>query len=328
MKQATAIWAFFFMYWTVGFAQEDTTYIVKRGDYLEGIAKQFDVKVDSICKWNNIKKEKPIIHPKQKLKIHISKKQKSAQAQPADVNNTNATNVSKQGGEIQQTNKNQKKGEKKFGSKWLLWFILGVGVGVGVGCWVWERWLRKRFVGNENEEVEELREEKKKLHKEKNSQYQEIIKLKLKIEQIDKEREEFLEENISLGREIERYQNKPKQLFEIENKTVSVASVMEKTADSTVLYSKSITDGFFNRVSNKSDEDTIFVLNLQDSQTASFTISPDAEYLVCQHTEFLDGCDKQILNDAQSLTIQSEGIAQKQPDGKWKVIEKLKVIIS
>lgn len=95
-----------------------------------------------------------------------------------------------------------------------------------------------------------------------------------------------------------------------------------------VLYADSIIDGYFNQVKEIPDEDTIFELYIQNEQTASFTISSIAFPRIIARPSFLDGCDKQVLNNAQNVEIINKGTVQKQTDGKWKIINKLNVIIN
>ena len=119
--------------------------------------------------------------------------------------------------------------------------------------------------------------------------------------------------NIDFGEQITDYQNKTKPIV---NETISV------------LYADAIIDGFFNRIRETPNEDTIFELHLQNAQIATFSIYHSAKQLIINRPEFLDGCDKQVLNNAQGVKIESEGTAQRQADGKWKIIKKLNVIIN
>jgi len=94
-----------------------------------------------------------------------------------------------------------------------------------------------------------------------------------------------------------------------------------------VLYADSIFDGFFHRVSKESNEDTVFELHPQYAQTAIFTIFGSAESRVIANPYFLEGCEKQVLKNAQHVHIEQKGEAQKQPDGRWKITKKLNVVI-
>ncbi len=50
---------------------ESTTYVVKRGDTLGGIAQRHNVTVSQLMKWNNIKSTKSVIRPGQRLEIFM-----------------------------------------------------------------------------------------------------------------------------------------------------------------------------------------------------------------------------------------------------------------
>jgi hypothetical protein len=120
--------------------------------------------------------------------------------------------------------------------------------------------------------------------------------------------------------------NNPKPLAK-EQKPEKSISEIHPTSNSSTSYSGSISDGHFNRVSETPNENTIFELHLQNANTAFFTIYEGAKQLVCKHPEFLEDCEKQVLNNAQNVKIESEGEAQRQPDGKWRITKKLSIII-
>ncbi len=55
----------------VEFNIESTTYVVKRGDTLGGIAARHNVTVSQLMKWNNIKSTRSVIRPGQRLEIFL-----------------------------------------------------------------------------------------------------------------------------------------------------------------------------------------------------------------------------------------------------------------
>jgi len=97
------------------------------------------------------------------------------------------------------------------------------------------------------------------------------------------------------------------------------------------LYADNIINGQFHRVKEQPDEDTIFELILSkagDVQAKVIVYEP-AHKRVIANPAFLEGCEKQILNNATSVTMQREGIAQKDVDiGKWMITTTPEVIIS
>ena len=115
------------------------------------------------------------------------------------------------------------------------------------------------------------------------------------------------------------YQNKPEPAEPI---------TFTPDAFADVLYADAIIDGFFNRVKERPNEDTIFRMHLTNPHAAQFTVYSGAEQLVKKRPEFLEGCDKQVLNNAQNMRIESEGVAQQQADGKWKIMKRLNIIIN
>lgn len=85
-------------------------------------------------------------------------------------------------------------------------------------------------------------------------------------------------------------------------------------------------DGFFNKVTEQPNDDTVFELELENSYSAKFTVYEEAYSRVIKRPEFLPavGCDKQVIGCS---ALEAEpGRAQAQ-DGKWKVVSKVNVII-
>jgi hypothetical protein len=96
-----------------------------------------------------------------------------------------------------------------------------------------------------------------------------------------------------------------------------------------IAYCDSIINGYFNRLSDSPDDDTIFEMYMQNTSYAKFTLHAAAYRRIIANPSFIDGCDKQVLPDAQNVKVRrgDEGIAQRQTDGRWKIIKKLNVII-
>jgi hypothetical protein len=107
-----------------------------------------------------------------------------------------------------------------------------------------------------------------------------------------------------------------------------VTGTVVNNDDTTTLYADSISNDFFNRVSTQSNEDTVFELNLKNANVATFTVYHQVYSRVIKRPEFLEGCDKQILPNAQTVHIESLGEVQKQPDGRWKITKKAKIILN
>ena len=136
-----------------------------------------------------------------------------------------------------------------------------------------------------------------------------------KCKELEKANEELIKENIELGEQIAGYQSK--------NQTAIDAS----PSFVPTLYADAIVDGFFNRVKEAPNDDTVFELCLQNAQSAVFTIYHFAYQRIIANPSFLEGCDKQVLNNAQKIEIESEGTAVQQADGKWEILKKPVVII-
>jgi hypothetical protein len=98
-------------------------------------------------------------------------------------------------------------------------------------------------------------------------------------------------------------------------------------APSQVRYADSIrSDGFFNKVTEQPNADTVFELELENSTSAKFTVYEGAHSRVMKRPEFLPsvGCNKQVIGC--STLEAAPGKAQEQ-GGRWKVVSKVNVII-
>lgn len=93
------------------------------------------------------------------------------------------------------------------------------------------------------------------------------------------------------------------------------------------LYADAIHEGFFNKVKENPDVDTIYELKLQDLMDTKFTVFHKAIPMIMKRPEFLDGSDKQVLSNARVVEVIEEGVAQLQVNGKWKICKKLNVIL-
>lgn len=89
------------------------------------------------------------------------------------------------------------------------------------------------------------------------------------------------------------------------------------------MYSDCIIDGYFNRVSKRPDEDTVFELVLDDENMnmASVDVYQGAHRRIIANPAFIDGCEKQIVGNS-SVNVERKGIAEKDADnGKWRLIK-------
>ena len=171
----------------------------------------------------------------------------------------------------------------------------------------------------------ELQETKDKLN--------EITRLKSRVQSLEKEKRELvaknaslLEENVTLGENIDSM----KESLHVEATQHVTEEQSSKASEkhSKNLYAETIVDGYFVRISDTPTEDTVFVLNKTNENEASFTIYTPAYQRVIANPAFLEGCDKQILSVTMQIDIPSKGTAQRDAsNGKWKVINKLNVII-
>ena len=151
-------------------------------------------------------------------------------------------------------------------------------------------------------------------------------------ERLSKENKRLFEENIALGEKMERLKGSQSRTYEnksSQTNDVFTSQVSSPTAGtSSTLYADAIIDDYFVKVRNVPNEDSLFVLHLNGENLADFVIYQPAYQRVIANPSFLTGCEKQILGDIMQLEILSEGKAQREVStGKWKVVNKLNVII-
>ena len=177
----------------------------------------------------------------------------------------------------------------------------------------------------------ELGQVKFDLDSEKTSTGSELLRLRSKIQSLDREKQRLFEENVSLGEEIDRL--KAAQSHENENRIEQTVSAftdqtsIQTQSSQSALYADAIIDGYFVRISEVPNEDSVFVLHLNGENSANFGIYSPAHPRIIANPSFLEGCEKQILGNTMQLDV-IEGRAQRDAsNGKWKVIEKLNVII-
>lgn len=206
---------------------------------------------------------------------------------------------------------------------WWFWLIIGIIT----GAFIWEIGVRKRIIRdkeNQNSpkqnldnsfEIGSLKNEIQKLTKEKHQ-------LKKKVESLEEEKGELLEENIRLG---ERMDDAFSRNID-EKASNNNHNTYNKCSD--VLYADFINEGCFSRVTEIPNDDSNFELHLKNEKTAAFIIYlPAMPRIVSNPAAFLQGCDKQVLGQIGEVAINREGLAQYDTDDKWKVINKLNVII-
>lgn len=117
------------------------------------------------------------------------------------------------------------------------------------------------------------------------------------------------------------------QLRKEQSLSTTTVSSSQKSNAPRSLYAESIVNDKLMRVKESPNEDSIFELKLQGDSRASVTIYKGAHNRVLQNPSFLDGCDKQVIGNS-SLSVRQEGRAEKDENGKWKLVSKVDVILN
>jgi len=120
-------------------------------------------------------------------------------------------------------------------------------------------------------------------------------------------------------------QQMPEVIPQAETKTETKMETSE-LRKSDKLYAANIIDGIFNKVTELPNDYSVFELTLLSQNTASFTVNSNAYSRVLVAPEFIEGCEKQILNDSPSNLEIEIGEAQYNNDsGKWKITKNAKI---
>lgn len=213
-----------------------------------------------------------------------------------------------------------------------VWLILSLLIGLVFGVFLFYVLYVKKVKAELEYKENELSRLNYNLTSEKSSAGSELSKLRLENRTLKQRNKDLDSENNSLREEIAQLittQQREKEYRTERTIPVSTNMVSSETSRSSMfLYADAIIDDCFVKVRELPNEDSIFVLHLNGENSADFSIYKSAYQRVVANPSFLEGCEKQVLGDTMQLEIVSEGKAQRElSNGKWKVINKLNVII-
>lgn len=180
------------------------------------------------------------------------------------------------------------------------------------------------------DQTQDLIQKLRELERENAKYREENRQLKTKIGSITKDKSELLEENVALGEELDKLKVELSSRQHITNNqtTPSISEIrctIEKEQNEHELYAESILDGLFTKVRDHIDDDSIFVLDLKDAESASVSLLPNAHQRVLANSAYIDGCEKRLLGNSSVSVI--PGMARK-VNGKWQIEKKPIVTIS
>lgn len=295
---------------------------VKKGDNFTVIASRNNTKIDSLVEWNpgvqsvNLTIGQPIVVGWREVVSEEVEGNNVAHGQGEERQYKMTKTVEK-------PNPPGKKDERFSWGTLLFGILLGAILGILLLYFFFVKKLKAEHECNErdlSQRIAELLDEKTKSHSE-------VLRLQLKIQTIEKEQQQLLDENVVLGEEIDRLKSIGQEVNDDRVEKAKVVSPQTSTS-SIVLYADAIIDDYFVKVHETSDEDSVFVLQLNGENLAGFSVCESARQKVLANPSYLEGCEKQIIGNTMQLEIVSKGMAQKDAsNGKWKVIDKLNVII-
>lgn len=172
-------------------------------------------------------------------------------------------------------------------------------------------------------ETYELRRQLNDNHSDKNIKEKRLKELEGEIDKFKKENDSLKMEIMHLQKNSSKVQSTTNQEI-VENQPVIDNNPPTPEPPRNVsMYSDCIIDGYFNRVSERPDEDTVFKLVLDDENMnmASVDVYQGAHRRIIANPAFIDGCEKQIVGNS-NVRVERKGIAEKDADnGKWRLIK-------
>ena len=316
--------------------------VVKNDNYTI-IANKYGTCVDSLKQWNpgvkpnNIPQGKDLIVGWQE----ISSSEKAMETTNTEMNTEeeykqqSADNSSGKNTTAKDKNKSERKNDKvktqkenEKNNRFISWgpLLIGMLFGIVLGITLLYFYFAKKLKIEHERKERELSRRVAELREEKAGLISEVSRLRTKIQSIEKEKQQFLDENVVLGEEIDRLKATGHEVSENREKNANTIS-SQVSVSPTVLYADAIIEDCFAKIREVPNDDTMFILNLQGENSADFSIYKTSYQRVIANPAFLEGCEKQILGSS-TLEIVSKGTAQKDAsNGKWKVTNKLNVII-
>lgn len=167
-----------------------------------------------------------------------------------------------------------------------------------------------------------------------NNNYIVVNELKKQIERLQREISALKNDKDPLKKELsEQYilsdsgniNTNREEIIE-ENKNVDVQYTPEHNSFS--LYSDFIVDGIFNKVTETPNEDTVYELILDNGNgcSASVIVYQGAYSRILVNKSFIDGCEIQIVGKNE-VCVEENGLAEKDNNGKWKLVKVPSIMI-
>lgn len=183
----------------------------------------------------------------------------------------------------------------------------------------------KTEIANLNKQINKLKSKNRFLNEEVNSLEKIVLELRNEIR--------VLKSSKNINKRSSPNKKESKSHFQSNNrytpkKRIQKEPLLKNNNSENILYADSIFENSFHSVTLNPDENTVFILNKGENGRATFDVYPKAHKRVLINHTFLDGCDKQVLNNSTKVTTNSLGEATLQADGKWEVTKKLNVTVS
>ena len=220
------------------------------------------------------------------------------------------------------------KSKKSFWSKYVWFCIIAVIVAL-----IYrfrkelQRWFAQKLYSKASDT--EKFEGEKELEPKKNRLLINVKQLESDNAKLRTENQQLKNDVHELEQQISELKSNQQQIPEAILQTGIITEV--KAEDSEVrksdsLYAANIIDGVFNKVSVLPNDYSVFELTLLSQSTASFTVYSNAYNRVLVAPEFIEGCEKQMLNDSPSnLEIEIGEARYNNGSGKWQIAKKAKI---
>lgn len=339
MKLVSAFLLLLIGFVSYGNSREKQVYTVKEGDCLSEVANKLDVLQDSLAHWNGltdpyiIKKGQPLIYfvastsSVQEDELKDENSERNAREEHSDSTTTEKTSE-------------DVVGKEKDGSAIKAFFIvILISLSFAGAFFLFIKYFyrsKKHIFPAEPEkspaidvggELLKLRNAIKKLNdqnvfldKQHKALAEKIGKLEALLQQITDDIRHQKKDvcHIDYAKDKDKYQP---------SSHVIQTPPTEQTSPS-VLYAKSIVDNCLCNVTSQPNGNTIFELHLNGANQAELCLYSGALKRIVANPAFIDGCDKQVINNDKNVEVRSTGLVRKDPiSGRWQVIRKMDILI-
>lgn len=341
MKLVSAFLLLLIGFVSYGNSREERSYIVKDGDYCLGnIANKLAVSQDSLAQWNGLTSPY-IIHIGDTLKYFVVSTSYVPEDELSKDENQerNAREEHSDSSSTEKSSGNEESKEKDGSAIKAFFIVILISLSFAGAFFLFKKYFyrsKKHIFPAEPEkspaidiggELLKLRNAIKKLNdqnvyldKQHKALTKKIGKLEALLQQIT--------DDISRQKKDVYHIDYTKDMNKCQPSSHVIQTPPTEQTSPSVLYAKSIVDNCLCNVTSQPNGNTIFELHLNGANQAELCLYSGALKRIVANPAFIDGCDKQVINNDKNVEVRSTGLVRKDPiSGHWQVIRKMDILI-